>query len=104
MSILDRGPDGRWIGNSEALDAWLPILLKRAYYSPLDSALRVAVRYCQSEAASALRRQADQVLDTLTDKDLPTWQIQQVDKWNKKRVVLQRAIRELAAVDHEVTF
>jgi Arc/MetJ-type ribon-helix-helix transcriptional regulator len=72
MSLLDQGPDGKFISRSEALKAWLPKLLDRAVGGKTTQALDVLAGYKEHQAATRLRIAAD-VLDRQDSQHADYW-------------------------------
>lgn len=58
MSLLSRGPDGKFCGRSGALWVWMPVLLKWSS-NPIDSGLLCLIRFCDAQAGKCYRMAAE---------------------------------------------
>ena len=93
MTLLDRGPDGKFIGWSEALKAWLPKLLDRALGDETSQALDALAEYKEHQAAGDLRIAAD-VLDRQDS--------QRADYWIKQHTRKRAIAAELRATKERI--
>jgi hypothetical protein len=82
MTLLDQGPDGKFISRSEALKAWLPKLLDRALGDETAQVLDVLAGYKERQAAGELRIAAD-VLDRQDSQCADYW----IKQHTRKRAI-----------------
>ena len=99
VKLLKRGPTGKFIGYSQALHVWLPVLLDDSrWVGPLDEMLRVAARWCESQAAQYYKSAA-LALEERDDWGCPAKQAEvyagEAARWFRRREILERTIEEL---------
>lgn len=101
MKLLDRSPKGKFIGSYEALAYWLPELLKRSWQSPLETMLKTAAAWCDSEAAGWYRNASDALLgkDGFADgQEHAEYCARRAAEWFERKRILEQARVALEAI------
>ena len=93
MTLLDQGPDGKFISWSEALKAWLPKLLDRALGDETAQALDVLAGYKEHHAANDLR-----IAASVLDRQDP----HSADYWIKQHTRRRAIAAELRATKERI--
>ena len=100
MKLLERGPTGKFISYSQALHAWLPVLLDDSrWVGPLEGMLRVAARWCESQAAQYYKSAAMTLEERRDGWEYPAKHAEALAgdaaHWFRRGEILERTIEEL---------
>lgn len=95
-----RNVHGRFVGRGEMLFNWLPVLLSWSYHDALQIALKVMIRFCETELAQELAITAGQIerQEQPVEAEVFLWGVKRSERWQARRNALRDALRKIQEI------